>query len=43
MAGNTNKAVFREWTCRPSLVTGFGKPLMGWFMMDMHRIRQGKK
>ena len=43
MAGNEDKAVFSKRTCCPTLMTFCSEPLVGWFMMSMHRIRQGKK
>ncbi len=43
VAGSTDKTVFGKRTRCPSLLTLFSEPLMGRFIMDMHRISQGNK
>ena len=43
MAGDAYETIFGNRTGRPDPSVLFSKPAMGGFMMDVHRISQGKK
>ena len=43
VAGDPNKAVFRDGASSPSLTSGSGKPIMSNIMMHVHRVGQGQE